>query len=342
MTSTRKVMISILLICTLLSITGCRYGTSSQQQVTTQPSSSAKKELQDLSIMLDWYPNAVHSFLYVAQKNGYFTEQGLNVTIQMPADTNDSLKLVAAGQIDLSLSYQPQVLMARGEQIPVKSIAAIVRHPLNHLMVPADRTIHSPKDLVGTTVGYSSIPLYEAMVHTMIRNDGGDPEKVNMVDVGYDLIPSIATSKVDAIMGGFINHEQLILTKQGRPILAMNPTDYGVPDYYELVLVASDQGMTDNHELFAKFITAIGEGQKYVQQHPDQALSILFEHEDQTSPLDKEIETKSLQILLPLMDPEGHPFGYQAPESWENVKQWLISNNLLSESIDVNDAFFNY
>lgn len=95
--------------------------------------------------MLDWYPNAVHSFLYAAEAEGYFAEEGLEVEIQMPADTNDALKLVAAGKVDLALSYQPQVLMARGEQIPVKSIAALVRHPLNHLMVAADSGITRPE-----------------------------------------------------------------------------------------------------------------------------------------------------------------------------------------------------
>ncbi|OAB43288.1 ABC transporter substrate-binding protein [Paenibacillus glacialis] len=333
-------MISILLICILLSLTGCGNGAISNQG-TAQPSTSSEKEVQELSIMLDWYPNAVHSFLYTAQKNGYFTEQGLQVNIQMPAETNDALKLVATGKIDLALSYQPQVLMARGENIPVKSIAAIVRHPLNHLMVPAGGKVKSPKDLVGANVGYSSIPLYEAMVHTMIKNDGGDSQNVNMIDVGYDLIPSIATSKVDAIMGGFINHEQLILAKQGHPMVSLNPTEYGVPDYYELVLVASDQGLKEKPELLAKFVTAIREGQQNVHQHPDQALSVLFEHEDQTSPLDKEIETKSLQMLLPLMDAKDQPFGYQAPESWENVNQWLMNNKLLPNAVNANDAFIN-
>lgn len=96
--------------------------------------------------MLDWYPNAVHSFLYAAQQNGYFAEEGLEVDIQMPADSNDALKLVAAGKVDLALSYQPQVLMARSEGIPVKSVAALVRHPLNHLLVPAESGITGRKN----------------------------------------------------------------------------------------------------------------------------------------------------------------------------------------------------
>lgn len=331
-----------LLLAALLFICGCGgEAATNNKETSASPAPAAETKLEKISIMLDWYPNAVHSFLYAAQKNGYFEQQGLEVDIQMPADTNDALKLVAAGKIDLALSYQPQVLMARGEDIPVKSIAAIVRHPLNHLMVPEGGEIKSPKDLVGKKVGYSSIPLYEAMMRTMIKQDGGDPQNVDMIDVGFDFIPAIATNNVDAIIGGFINHEQLLLAKEGHVMTAINPTDFGVPDYYELVLVASDQGLSEKQALFQKFLAAITEGQQYVSEHTEQALAILFEHEDQTSPLDKEIETKSLDILLPLMDAGDQAFGYQDPASWANVKNWLSANELLPPDIKAEDAFSN-
>jgi len=330
-----KWMIPMLAVL-LLAINGC-----STNKVVNQSNPETEQNTETISIMLDWYPNAVHSFLYAAQKNGYFAKQGLEVNIQMPADTNDALKLVAAGKVDLALSYQPQVLMARGENIPVKSIAAIVRHPLNHLMVPEGGSAKSPKDLVGKKVGYSSIPLYEAMMRTMIKHDGGDPQNVDMIDVGFSFIPAIATNKVDAIIGGFINHEQLLLAKEGQPMTAISPTDFGVPDYNELVLVASEQGLTEKQALFKKFIAAITEGQQFVAQNKQKSLSILFEHEDQTSPLDKEIETKSLDILLPLMDAGEQAFGYQDPTSWSNVRDWLVDNDLLPKDTKAEDAFSN-
>ncbi|WP_235949725.1 ABC transporter substrate-binding protein [Paenibacillus apii] len=305
--------------------------------VSASPAEPAHK----LTLMLDWYPNAVHSFLYTAQEQGYFSKQGLDVEIQMPADTNDALKLVAAGKVDLALSYQPQVLMARGEKIPVKALASIVRHPLTHLMVPADSSVHSPKDLAGKNVGYSSIPLYEAIVKTMVKTDGGDPDKVNFVDVGYDLIPAISTGQTDAIMGAFINHEQLILQKEGHPVNSIDPAIYGVPDYSELVLVASDEGVGTRKDDFSKFLAAMREGQAYVKEHPDEALAILLKHEDTTAPLDKDIETQSLKVLLPLMDAGDKPFGYQDPASWDKVRQWLSDNGLLPAGIQAGDAFVN-
>ncbi|WP_339189709.1 ABC transporter substrate-binding protein [Paenibacillus sp. FSL R5-0490] len=345
-------LLPIILISLLLIVSGCSTTDTSQNTPTTdsatntqqtdpsatEPASDAKDKL---SIMLDWYPNAVHSFIYVAQEKGYFADQGLDVDIQMPADTNDSLKLVAAGKIDLALSYQPQILLARGENIPVRSIAAVVRHPLVHLLTEANGNVNSPKDLDGKTVGYSSIPLYEAMVRTMISKDGGNPDNINLVDVGFDLIPSLASGQADAIMGGFINHEQLILEKEGHAMKSINPVDYGVPDYYELVLTASEAGIEAKKDQLTRFVKAVQEGQKYVTEHPEEALSILLAHENETSPLDPEIETKSMAILLPLMNEEAQPFGRQKMESWENVRAWLVEQDLIPESVKAEDAFIH-
>jgi len=309
---------------------------------TADKASGSDEKLQKVSLMLDWYPNAVHSFLFAAKEKGYFKEQGLDVDIQMPADTNDPLRLVAADKIDMAISYQPEVLVARGENIPVQSIAALVRHPLNQLMVAADSPIQSPKDLPGKTIGYPTIPLDEAIIQTMVKADGGDEKKVKMVDVGWDLIPAMATKKTDALIGGYINHEKLLLEKEGHPIRTLNPADYGVPDYYELVLVASEKGLKEKKDVYKKFIEAIRKGQKFVADHPEEGLSILMKHEDKTSPLEEDIETKSLEILLPLMDAKEKPFGYQDPKTWEKAAQWLKTTKMIKQEVKAEDAFINF
>lgn len=310
-------------------------------QKETQVTSDGGK-LEEVSLMLDWYPNAVHSFLYTAQEKGFFEEQGLDVNIQMPADTNDPLRLVAAGKIDMALSYQPQVLVARSEDIPVKSFAAIVRHPLNQLMVPEDSSIQTPKDLAGKKIGYPSIPLDEAIIQTMVKTDGAVEAKVEMVDVGWDLIPAIGTKKTDALIGAYINHEKLLLEKEGHPMRTINPADYGVPDYYELVMVSSDEKLETSPELFEKFMKAVRKGQEFVAENPEQGLSNLMEHEDKTSPLEKDIETKSLEILLPLMDAGDEDFGSQNLSTWSLVAEWLKEYKIIKDSVDAEDAFVNF
>ncbi|WP_379132130.1 ABC transporter substrate-binding protein [Paenibacillus sp. sgz500958] len=334
-------LVPVIILCLSLLVAGCGSGALSTVSAPDNGTSSGKQPLRKLTLMLDWYPNAVHTFLYTAEANGYFAAQGLDVEFVMPADTNDALRLAAAGRVDLALSYQPQVLMARAEGVPVKALAAIVRHPLTHLMVPEDSDIERPRQLEGSDIGYSSIPLYDAIVRAMVKNDGGDPDKVKLVDVGYDLIPALATGQTDGIMGGFINHEALLLEKEGHLVRTLAPSDYGVPNYYELVLAASEDGISSSGSDFRKFMTAAAQGQEYVKEHPEEALEILLQHENETSPLDSGVEKRSLDILLPLMDAGSEPFGHQDPESWKNVRQWLSDNGLLDSDVAAEDAFVN-
>ncbi|MBP1932742.1 ABC transporter substrate-binding protein [Ammoniphilus resinae] len=325
----------ILVVCLLL-LTAC--STSNQDSAALEDSGQGK-ELNRVSLMLDWYPNAVHSFLYAGLEKGYYEEQGVDLEIKMPADTNDPLKLVASGQVDLALSYQPQVVMARAQQIPVVSYAAVVRHPLNMLMVPEDSDISSPKDLSGKTVGYPAIPMNEAMIQTMVGKDGGDPQQVTLVDVGWDLMPAISTNKVDAISGGFINHEKVLLEKQGFPVKVFHPVDYGVPDYYELVLVTSEEFAKENPELLNAFWEASKKGFEFVKESPSEGLDILFKRQEQSFPLERDVEEKSLEILLPLMSSGKESFGSQTEQSWEDTIQWMLETKLIEQKIEAKDSY---
>ncbi|MDQ0114914.1 ABC transporter substrate-binding protein [Paenibacillus harenae] len=317
----------IALVLVLIGVTGC--GSNKQ-------TGSGETEL---TVLLDWYPNAVHTFLYAAEEQGFFEEAGLKVNLQTPAGTNDALKLVATGKADLALSYQMQVAISRSEGIPIVSVGAIVRHPLNQLMVLDSGEIQSPKDLVGKKIGYPSIPLDEAIVDTMVKSDGGDPAKLNYVDVGWDLIPAMTTKKVDAIIGGYINHEKLLLEKEGEKLIAFDPSRYGVPDYYELVLTASEDGLKSNSDAIKKFIEAAAKGQEYTASHPDEALQILLDKQDEQFPLDAEIERKSLDILLPLMDAGMEPFGSQSEESWSSIIAWLKEQGQIKQDVNAEQAF---
>ncbi|WP_324617906.1 ABC transporter substrate-binding protein [Cohnella cholangitidis] len=320
---------SIALSLAMVGVAGC----ASNKQ--------AESGLTELTVLLDWYPNAVHTFLYAAEEQGYFKDAGLKVKLQTPADTNDALKLVATGKADLALSYQMQVAVSRSEDIPIVSVAAIVRHPLNQLFVLESAGVQSPKDLEGKKIGYPSLPLDEAVVNTMVKSDGGDPSKLNYVDIGWDLIPAMTTEKVDAIIGGYVNHEKLLLEKEGEKLATFDPSKYGVPDYYELVLTASEDGVKNNGEAYKKFMAAAAKGQEYTASHPEQALQLLLDKQSADFPLDADIEKMSLAILLPLMDAGSEPFGIQSEQSWNSVIGWLTEHGQLKKEIKAEQAFVN-
>ncbi|NSL50632.1 ABC transporter substrate-binding protein [Bacillus sp. P2(2020)] len=293
--------------------------------------------------MLDWYPNALHTFLYVAKEKGYFAEEGVNVDIQFPANPTDPLNLAAAGKITLGFYYQPDVIIARAnENVPVKSVASIVRAPLNHIVFLDNSPIQTPKDLEGKTVGYPGIALNESLLKTMVEHDGGDPNKVKLIDVGFELGASIVAEKVDAVIGAFINHEVPVLKQKGYVTRYFNPVDYGVPAYSEIVLVTSDDTWEKEKEAIQAFWRAVKKGYEFTKGNPDEALQILLTNQDEANfPLIPEVEKESLEILLSMMETEENPFGSQTKQSWQEVVEWLMETGLVTNEPVVDDLFIN-
>ncbi|HEY3367944.1 MAG TPA: ABC transporter substrate-binding protein [Symbiobacteriaceae bacterium] len=334
--------LSLLLLAVAL-LTACSKPAAPAPAASATPAPApapAPTALKPVSLVLDWYPNAAHAFILAAQEQGFFKAEGLTVDLKMPAENpTDGIKLVGAGKETFALYYQPDVLLARGEGIPIVSVAAIVRHPLNGIMVPTASGIKSPKDLVGKQVGYPGIPLNESMVKTMVTTNGGDPAKVTLTDVSFDLIPAIATKQVPAIAGGFLNHEKLVLEKQGIPMTYFAPTDFGVPNYYELVLIAGEQTVKQDRATVDAFWRALAKGQDWVKKNPDAAVKLLVAKQSKDFPLEADVETQSLQILLKLMEDPGVPFGAQSQQDWTKVAAWMAAQGALKATINPADAF---
>src|SRR6202011_2982727 len=117
----------------------------SQKQTFTAPASSA----QSLTLMLDWFPNADHVGIYQALAEGDFSAADLNVHVQVPSDPAAPLRLLAAGRVDMAISYEPDLLLARSQNEPLVSVAALVKQPLTSIVSVGKQRIRSPRDLRG-------------------------------------------------------------------------------------------------------------------------------------------------------------------------------------------------
>ena len=213
-------------------LTGCSAGQGAA--ANTNDTAQTDGELRELTVVLDWYPTALHAFLYQAEEAGYFAEEGLTVNIQPPAGVNDAMSMVAAGKADIGLYYQQDVIQARVEQdVPVKSIGAVVQGPLNIILSLKEKDITEPADLVGKTIGYAGTELSEALVRSIMQNSGVDPSSVEMIDVVFDLMSSMVTCNVDATIGCLVNHEVPQMEKEGFEVNYFFPVSYTHLDVYK-------------------------------------------------------------------------------------------------------------
>lgn len=298
----------------------------------------ANSELEKFSIVLDWYPNAVHSFIYVAIEKGYYAEEGLDVQVEFPANANDAITMTAAGKADAGLYYQPNIIStAVNQDIPVRILGTIVKHPLNIVMSMKDSNINSAKDLAGKIIGYPSTPDNEYFVKAMMENAGLTYEDTTMQDVGFDLNSALITGNVDAVIGSYINHEYPTLLQQGYDVTYFDITKEGVPDYEELVLITGASQVEKDSDKLARFIRASKRGYADMVSDPEGSLAILLANQDAANyPLDEEIEKASIEILLPLMAENADDFLEINKESWESTAAWLSQMGLLEKEVDIN------
>ena len=289
-----------------------------------------------VSVALDWYPWSNHTGLYLAKENGYYAAEGLDVSIYVPANPEDVLKLVGSGKDTFGISYQTDVLLARSEGVPVKSIAALVQHPLNSIMTLKESGIGRPKQLEGRKVGSPGIPSNDAYLATMLGADGADPKKVEVVNVGFDLVPALIGKKVDAIIGAYWVHESILAEQKGHPVNIMKVEEWGVPDYYELVLVASDDTVTRNSDVVQRFLRATFKGYQDAMKDHARALDVLVKANPET---DRELETKGIDMLAPLWLDKDGAFGSQTAERWQSYADWLKQQGLLKAEVKPAEAF---
>ncbi len=220
------------------------------------------------SLTLDFYPNADHAGIYMAQKLGYFEEAGLDVRIETPADPSAPIKQVAAGRTDLAISYEPEVALAADKGLDVVAIGALVNRPLTSMIWLRKSGIKGIADLKGKTVATAGIPYQDAFLKTILARAQLSPSDVKDVNVGFGLLPALVGGSAQAMLGGYSNVEGVDLRERGKAPVVTPVDKLGVPTYDELVLVANRKRLEEEPEKFRLFLAALQRGTDAAVKQP--------------------------------------------------------------------------
>jgi putative hydroxymethylpyrimidine transport system substrate-binding protein len=311
-------------------------GCGSKQETITAPARSA----QSLTLMLDWFPNADHVGIYRALAEGDFARAGLNVHVQVPSDPAAPLRLVAAGRVDMAISYEPELLLARDRSQPLVSVAALVQQPLTSIVSVGSQRIHSPRDLRGKTVGDAGIAYQHAYLRTILAHAGVPAKSVKELGVGSNLVPAMVSNRVNATLGAYWNYEAIQLAQLGKKPNVIRMNQAGVPNYDELVLVVRETTLQRQPDLVRRFVQALARGYQSVRRDPAAGVASLLK----ANPgLDSKLQRASVQATLPSFFPANpsQPWGWQDPVQWSSYGQWMLANHLISNPSAVTDALTN-
>nr|WP_229583629.1 ABC transporter substrate-binding protein [Otariodibacter oris] len=224
---------------------------------------------EKISLMLDWFVNPDHAALIVAQQKGYFDKYDLEVEIIEPADPSLAPKLVASGDVDMAVDYQPQLQLQVAEGLPVVRIGTLISSPLTSLVVLKSGNINQLSDLKGKKVGYSVTGFESTILDMMLQSSGVTKDDVELVNVNFSLSPSLLSGQVDAVIGAYRNFELNQLKLEKNEGLAFYPEEHGVPAYDELILTANTKNISDKK--FSDFLSALEEATIFTLNHPDEA-----------------------------------------------------------------------
>ncbi|MGJ8581147.1 MAG: ABC transporter substrate-binding protein [Psychromonas sp.] len=298
--------------------------------LTTFFTQSVFAQDKKVSLMLDWFVNPNHGPIIIAQQRGYFKQQGLDVDIQEPADPSLPPKLVAAGKLDLAITYQPNLIIDVAEGLPLVRSATLIATPLNTLMVLDNGKINTLSDLKNKKVGIAISGSEEAIIGKMLSTVGLNFSDVDIINVGWALSSSLASGKVDAIWGGLRNFESNQLALEGFTSKAYFPEEHGVPAYDELIFVAN--ATTYDAQMIRAFNKALEQATIYITNHPQAAWKEFVRYSPDT--LDNELNKRAWQDTLSrfALRPSAVDLG-----RYDDYAQFMFDNKLINSMPQAKD-----
>jgi putative hydroxymethylpyrimidine transport system substrate-binding protein len=320
------------LIALALLVAGCG--------AKSDATSAGSGDTEPLTVMLDWFPNADHVGIYQALADGDFAKAGLDVHVQIPSDPATPLKLLAAGKVDAAISYEPELLLARNQNIPLVSVAAPVQKPLTSIVSLGSKHITSPANLKGKRVGDAGIPYQHAYLTTILARAGVSERSVKDINVGENLVPAMLSGRVDATLGAYWNVEAIQLAQLHKHPNVIHMEEVGVPDYDELVVVVRKNTIINHPDVVRRFVQALARGYEAVRRNPQEGVDNLVHA---SSGLDSKLQLASVKATLPAFFPTNpaNPWGWQDPKQWAAYGRWMLDHHLISNPNAVVDASTN-
>ncbi|WP_064591667.1 ABC transporter substrate-binding protein [Streptobacillus moniliformis] len=290
-----------------------------------------------IMIVLDWTPNTNHTGLFVAKEKGYFNEYGLDVEIVQPPE-GSSTQLIGVGKAQIGISFQDTLAkyFSAKEKLPVTAIATILQHNTSGLVSLKDKNITSFKDLEGKTYGTWEDPIEQAIIKKMMKDDGANFEKVNVIPYSWDVLKALQTD-TDATWI-FYGWDGIALKNAG---LKFNFLDVKIApelDYYTPVIIANNDFLSNNEDDVINLLKAMEKGYMYAIENPQESVDILLKAAPE---LDRNLVLESQKWLNTYYIDKDVKWGYIDAKRWHAFYLWLFDNGLLENPIEKDFGFTN-
>ncbi len=311
--------VGILVVAAAL-IAGCASGSTAPQG-------------QDVSLVLDFTPNAIHAGIYSALARSFDSGEGIQLHVHVPSATTDSIKLLESGRADFAILDIHDLAIARERGHDIVAIMALVQRPLASVI--AAPRIRTPRQLEDATVGITGVPSDAAVLRSVVTGAGGDPSRVRTVTVGFNAVAALLAGRVAAATA-FWNDEGVTLARRRAGFHVFRVENYGAPTYPELVLCATRKHLQDDPGVARAIVRTLVRGYGVTLTDPEGSAADL---ESQVPGLDPSLVAAQLSAEGPSFLARSGGFGtfdFSALRAWA---RWEARYRIVRRPPNVLEAF---
>lgn len=279
-------------------------------------SALAADQLQVIDMQLRWHHQFQFAGYYAAVEKGYYRNEGLDVRLHEATPNRTPVEEVLAGRAQYGESNS-EILYARLQGKPLVALAAIFQHSPSVLLARKDSEIYSPHDLIGKKIMLSSQT--DADFQAMFLHEGIKPAAIDVISSSYDF-NDLITGKVVAF-NSYLTNEPFILRQQGIDFTIINPSNYGI-DFYSDILFTSEQELKLHPDRVAAFRRATLEGWRYAMDHPAEIIDLLItKYKVPKSIAHLQFEADAMRSLIL---PDLIEIGHMNPGRWQKMADSFV------------------
>ncbi|WWR48382.1 ABC transporter substrate-binding protein [Roseovarius sp. S88] len=239
----------------------------------------------DVTLQLKWVTQAQFAGYYVALDQGFYEEEGLNVTIKPGGPDIAPAQVIAGGGADVVLDWMPSALASREKGLPLVNIAQPFKSSGMMLTCRKDAGVASPEDFAGKTLGVwffgNEYPFLSWMSQLGLSTDGGE-DGVTVLKQGFNVDPILQGQAACVSTMTYNEYWQIIDA-------GLSPDDLVVFKYEDQGVATLEDGMyvlEQNLEdpafvdKMTRFVRASMKGWKWAEENPDDAALIVLDNDE--------------------------------------------------------------
>jgi NitT/TauT family transport system substrate-binding protein len=279
--------------------------------------SSLSAAQDKVSLRLNWYLGGLHVPFYYGKDKGYYSAEGIDLTINEGRGSANTVQVVAAGSDTFGLADSSSVILTASKGADVKSVMSLLNTTGYSVVSLAEANIKTPKDLEGKKVAVTPGDPLGQLLQALCKANGVDCSKISMVQVDPAAkVVTVLEKKADALLGGVDDQYFLIKYKGANPA-AMRYADFG-GNIVGMTIFTSGETLKKNPDLVKRFVRATVKSWEEAKKNPGAAVDAALKVKPD---LNRQSTLDQLMVDIDLLDSKNSKgrIGWGAQADWDQT-----------------------